>query len=267
MSILKLNVLLGKTDHLKASYGALIKDYIGFFAGSQGAFKGEKKTYAPKASTIDNPNERKVKLVVTTVEEKLQWLEESSKDYVDALFSMEKTNASGTAKAELIVAWESWGEFTSLELLRLKSFLENGEMKKMYETIPVRAEDEIWTPATAENFKREGVFETAMVQSVVKTTEKEPFILQDPNLDKVDGAKYMPQVVARNVVYELGDSTYQKFSGEWSHRQRASLLRRHHVLLTAVVEALKKSNEVEAIQSTLTSAKIFDYLHGRGTKD
>lgn len=267
MSILKLNVLLAKTDLLAASFREAIKDYIGFFAGSQGAFKGEKKTYAPKDGQMDDPKQHHIKLVVTTVDNKLKWLEESSMEYIDALFSLEKTNASGTATAELIVEDESWGKFTSLELLRLKSFLEGGDLKKMYETIPVRTEDEIWSHATAENFKGSGVFETEMVKSVVKTTDKEPYILPDPNLGRVEKMNYTPQVVARNIVIELGDSTFQKFSGEWSHRQRATLLRRHHVLLTAVVEALKKSNEVEAVKSDLTSSKIFDYLHRGNKKD
>lgn len=267
MNIIKLNVLLAKTDHLAASFREAVKDYIGFFDKSQGAFKGEKKTYAPKEGTMDDPRQHNIKLVVTTVDNKLAWLEENSMDYIDALFSMEKTNASGAARAELVVEGDSWGEFSSMELLRLKSFLEGGDLKKMYESIPVRTEDEIWHPATAENFKGHGVFETEMVKSVVKTTDKEPYILPDPNLDRVDGAKYLPQVVARNIVVELGNATYQKFSGEWSHRQRASLLRRHHLLLTAVVEALKKSNEAEAIKSGLTSEKIFNYLHRGNKKD
>lgn len=267
MSIIKLNVLLAKTDHLAASFRESIKDYVGFFDRSQGAFKGEKKTYAPKVGTIDNPKERSLKLVVTTVDSKLEWFEQSSRDYVDALFSVEKTNASGTAKAELMVDGKSWGELTSLELLRLKSFLENADLKKMYEIIPVRTEDEIWAPATDENFVGPGVVETAMIKSVVKTTRKDPYILQDPNLANIDGAKYTPQTVLMDVILELGDSTYQKFSGEWTHRQRAQLLRRHHVLLTAVVEALKKSNEADSVKSDLTSEKIFNYLHRGHKKD
>lgn len=263
---LKLNILLAKTDLLASSFTASIKDYIGFFDKSQGSFRGEKKTYASKANTEDDPRLRNIKLVVTTVDDKLDWFENNSKEYIDALFSLEKTNASGTAKAELSVGGESWGEFTSLELLRLKSFLENGDLKKMYETIPVHTEDEIWGPAKVENFKGPGVLETEIVRSIVKTTDKEPYILDDPNLEKIEGAKYMPQVVARNIVRELGDASYQKFTGEWSHRQRATLLRRHHILLVAVVEALKKSNEAEALKSELTSEKIFDYLH-RGNEN
>jgi hypothetical protein len=134
----------------------------------------------------------------------------------------------------------------------------------MYSVIPVRTEDEIWQLAQEENFANPGIFQTELVRSTVKTTIKDPFILTDPNLDKIDGARYTPQVVARDIVHELGDSTYQKFSGEWSHHQRADLLRRYHVLLTAVVEALKKSNEVEVVKSELNSKKIFDYLHRGG---
>lgn len=267
MSIPKLNVLLAKTDHLGASFREAIKGYIHYFDKSQTAFKGEKKTYIPKEGMIDEPGKRDVRLVVTTVDKKLQWLEDNSKEYVDALFSLEKTNASGVGKASLIVEGKSWGEYTSMELLRLKSFLENGDLKKMYETIPVRTEHEIWSPADEENFKGPGVFQTQRVESVAKTTVKQPYILQDPNLDKIDGAKYMPQTVARDQVIELADTTYQKFSGEWNHIQRASLLRRHHVLLTAVVEALKKSNDVAAIESEMTSKKIFDYLHRGVEKD
>lgn len=267
MSIIKLNSLLAKTDHLASSFREGIKDYVGFFDKSQGAFKGQKKTYAAKVGTIDNPSERSTKLVVTTVDSKLEWFEESCKDYVDALFSVERTNASGTAQGELVVDGKSWGWLTSLELLRLKSLLENSDLKKMYETIPVRTEDETWAPATDENFVGPGVLQTAMIKSVVKTTLKEPYILQDPNLANIDGAKYMPQTVAREVILELGDSTYQKFSGEWTHRQRAELLRRHHVLLTAVVVALKESNEADSVKSSLTSEKIFNYLHRGHKKD
>lgn len=67
MGTIKLNVLLAKTDHLASVFKKGLEDYVKFFKTSQGAFKGEKKTYEPKPGTIDLVNERSNKLVVTTL--------------------------------------------------------------------------------------------------------------------------------------------------------------------------------------------------------
>jgi hypothetical protein len=259
---MKLNVILAKTDHLASSFRAMISDYISFFKNNQGDFKGIKKTYVPKEGTIDLPTEREDKKVVTTVDEKLAWMIDTSKEYVDSLFAQEATNASGTAKAALIVNGQSWGEFTSLELLRLKSFLENGDFEKMLQNIPVRSDSEIWNPTSNEMYKDRRVYEQPMTSGIKKSTVKESFIMPDPNITRDTGARYTPQIGQKDAILELGDYTTQKFSGEWSHRERAELLRKRSVLLTAVIEALKVSNEVEVVKSELTAERIFGYLLG-----
>lgn len=257
----KLNVLLAKTDHLASSFKKMLEDYAKFFKTSQGAFKGEKKTYTPNAGMIDIPTERSNKIVVTTVDEKLQYLEESSKDYLDAIFSQEKTNASGTATATLIVEGKTFGVFTSLELLKLKSLIESGLLVGVYENIPVRNDDEEWNESDNEMYAGRGIFESELQKGIRKSTVKEHYILPDPNLEKVKDGNYTPQVAVKDTIIDLGNYTYQKFSGEWSHRVRAELLRRRTTLLTAVIEALKIANEVETVKSDLTSEKIFNYLH------
>ncbi|MDJ1467375.1 hypothetical protein QNI19_18245 [Cytophagaceae bacterium DM2B3-1] len=261
-STTKLNVLLAKTDHLQSIFRKLIEDYVKFFKTKQGEFRGERKTYQALPDTVDLPNERKNELVVTTVTEKLDWLVDNSKEYLDALFSQELTNAYGIAKATLVVEGQEWGEFTSLELLRLKSFLENGTLKELYENIPVRNDDEIWENTTEEMYIGRDIFESALLKGDRMTTVKETYILEDPNLSKnLDLKNYTPVTATRDKPTRLGEFTFQKFSGEWSHRQRAELLRRRSVLLTAVIEALKVCNEVEVQKSQLTADKIFSYLH------
>lgn len=264
MTNIKLNVLLAKTDHLAASFKKGLEDYVKFFKTSQGAFKGERKTYEARANTVDQPGERTNKLVVTTAEEKLSWLKDNSREYIDALFSQEKTNASGLAKARLKVGDVDFGEFTSMELLRLKSLLENGTLEEMYKNIPVRTEDEVWTPTTDEAYKDRKVYESTKRIGVAKSILKESYILPDPNIGKVEGSKYTPQIGTKDTVVELGDYTYQKFSGEASHTERAGILQRRTKLLTAVIEALKVANEAEAVQSDMTSDKLFNFLH-KGT--
>jgi len=262
MSI-KLNTLLAKTDLLAASFRAMISDYVSYFRSNQGDFKGERKTYEPRPGTIDVPGDRGEKRIVTTVDEKLTWLLQGSHDYIDSLFALEATNACGIARAELVVDTISWGTFSSLELLRLKSLVENGDFEKMYTNIPVRSDSEIWNPSSAESYSgRTGVFESPLQTGVKKSTMKESYILNDPNIDKIDGARYTPQLAQKDTTIELGDYSFQKYSGEWSHRQKAELLRRRQVLLTAITEALKVANDVEAVNSELTADRIFRYLHG-----
>jgi len=258
---LKLNVLLAKTEALASTFRAMIADYVSYFSKNQGDFKGEIKTFDVKQGMIDLPGERVNKRVVTTVGEKLNWFEETSKEYIDALFSQEATNAAGVAKADLMVEGKNWGTFSSLELLRLKSVIENGEFDKMYNNIPVRSDSEIWNTSEHESYEgRGGIFESGVQTGTKKSVVKESYILQDPNVSPESPA-YKPTIGQKDTIIDIGDYTFQRFSGEWSHRERANLLRRRQVLITSVIEALKKANEVEAVESTLNSKRIFDYLH------
>jgi len=257
----KLNVLLAKTDHLASVWKTGLKNYAKYFQTNQGAFKGIKKTYAAKEGTVDEPKRRDNRLVVTTVGEKLDYFEKHNGDYIDALFSLEKTNSSGLAKAKLTVDDMEIGEFTSLELLRLKTILESEQLRAMYEHIPVRSDSENWDKSENEMYENRQIYETKMQEGVVKTTVKEPYILEDPNVKK-GGEGYIPQVVARDITQELGDYTHQEFSGEWSHRERAELLARRTKLLSATITALKEANEAEAVKSEMTAEKLFRYLHG-----
>lgn len=258
----KLNVVLAKTEHLANSYRANIKDYIAFFKEKQSSFKGEKKTYEANSGTIDLPSERGNKLVVTTVKEKLDYLKETNADYIDSLFAQEATNASGTAKAELKVDGVFIGTFSSLELLRLKSLLENGELEQMYSNIPVRNDDEEWSKNTEEMYSGREIFQGKKFEGVKNSITKESYILSDPNLSGMKNTdSYKAMVASKDTIIVLGNFTYQKFSGDWSHRDRAELLRRRTKLLSAVIESLKIANDVSVVESSMTANKLFDYLH------
>lgn len=262
MEKLKLNTVLGKTEHLSGPFKASIKDYTQFFKDKQSAFRGEKKTYDPKNGTVDIPSERGNKLVVTTVKEKLDWLKETNQEYIDLLFSQEATNASGVAKATLVVDGIEFGEFSSLELLRLKSLLENGEFEQMYSNIPVRNDDEEWSQTTEEMYQGREIFENKKQAGTKKSIVKESYVMLDPNVkDLKDSSSYKAPIGTKDTVMELGDYTYQKFTGEISHRERAELLRRRSKLLSSVIEALKTSNEVEIKKSNMSADKLFGYIH------
>lgn len=257
----KLNASLAKVDYLASNWNRMLKDYIGFFKNSQGAFLGEKKTYEAKEGTIDDPSARKNVIVQTTVKEKFEWLLDNSKDYIDNLFRIEATNANGTAKTELVVDGESWGELTSLELLRLKSLLENNDFSSMLQLIPVRSDATRWTPTTDEEYKDRDIYETPLITGTSKTTIKESYVLDDPNIKHFkDLSGYNAQVAQKNTTEELGTYTHQHFSGQFSHRERAYILQRRSRLLAEVIEALKRCNESIVVSSKLDSEKILGYI-------
>ena len=260
---MKLNVLLATTDALKIKYKGMVNDYTHFFSKSTGAFLGSKATYEAAEGTADEPGKRGVKRLVTTVDEKIDYFVAETSEFIDALFSQERTNAMGDATADLMVDGKSWGIFTSLELLRLKSLLESsdlGSLEKMFSNIPVRKEDAIWEPCTEPEYTGRAIWQSPIQSGKNKTTDKEHFILIDPNVQSGNAKSYTPQVGVRNVVRELGEYTNQTFTGEWSHIQRAGVLKRRGDLIVAVVKALKECNDCDVVKSTLNAKRIFGYL-------
>jgi hypothetical protein len=60
---------------------------------------------------------------------------------------------------------------------------------------------------------------------------------------------------------EVGDSTHQEFTGEWTQHKRAELLKRRSELLSAITIALKEVNEIEAQQPNLDADALIKFLH------
>lgn len=257
---MKLNTVLALTQTGKAALQQAITNYTKFFSKDQSAFKGFKNTYTPKDGTIDEPTKRGYQQIVTTVDEKVDYFRESNTPFITMVMDQEATNANGVARADLVVEGKLWGEFSSGELLRLKGLVENAEFKAMINHIPVRSDSEIWKKSESDEYQGREVFEKAMIQSVHKSSKKVSYILQDPNIGKIDGAKYVPQIASQDETLDLGDVTSQEFSGAWSHRQRAETLRRLEILKTAIIHALSEANDVEVIPSKLTGDKFFDFV-------
>ena len=101
-----------------------------------------------------------------------------------------------------------------------------------------------------------------MQTGVTRTTESEEVILKDPNLDPAKlPANYNAKVTVKKRIVETGDYTLQRFTGAWTQRQRAELLRRRSQLLAAVIEALKEVNDVESEEPNLNVRGLISFLH------
>ena len=257
-----MNTLLAKVEHGAASFNRMVGDYFAFFKNKQGMFEGIKKTFKPREGYQEDARYMGTTKVATTVDEKLQWFEENAVPYLKNLFSIESTNSKGAKKVELKVGNVSFGFLTALDLMRLKTVLTKKEWEEMYNNIPVRSDAEVWEPCTDGEYAGREIFQTPMQTGVTRTTESEEVILKDPNLDPAKlPANYNAKTTIKKRTVETGDYTLQKFTGAWTQRQRAELLRRRSQLLAAVIEALKEVNDVESEDPNLDVEGLINFLH------
>lgn len=260
--MLKLNTLLAKVESSTSVFRKLISEYKKFFENKESEFKGTRKTYSPREGTKDEPSMRQLDLVVTTVSEKLGYLERNGVDHINNVMNVEATNASGAAKAQLVIDNFDFGKLSSLELMKLKSILEKEGLEGMYASLPVRSDSIIWEPTTDEMYIGRNIYETKKQEGINKSLEKEEIILEDPNLKNMtDTSRYSPVKGMKNKVLDLGDYTVQHFSGQTTHRFRASILERRSKLLVAINAALKEANDTEVIESEFKAQELFNYLH------
>lgn len=258
----KMNVVLAKVDHSASVYAKEVNEYAQYFKNAQGAFRGEKKTYIPREGYPDDPTKKGVTAVQTTVSEQLDWFKNIATNYLNEVFSVEATNSMGARKVELVVDGHSFGELTALDLMRLKSILTSKELVTMYERIPVYSDSEIWKPTNNAEYGNREILENELVKGVSRTTETTEEILRDPNIDPANiPANYRAAIVQRKTTVEVGDYTHQKFTGEWSQKQRADLLNRRSKLLKAVIAALKEVNDQEVVEPNIDANALLDYIH------
>jgi hypothetical protein len=248
-------VLLGLREKLEKTFGGMLDDFLQKFKNKQGIFQGWNKTYDAIEGYADDPTKRSFQKVSGTVSEQLDWFKQYTLDYFTTVLSIEKTNSTGI-KAELIVAGKNWGEYSVLELLRLKSVMD-GKLRAIINELPIRDEKVIWDKTRKDYYGSRDVWETPVVEGYSKTTLKRTEILNDPHIK--DTANRPPVAVQIETQVNIGHFTEQKFSGEITMLQRAEILARFDQLYNAIIEALENSNNIEAQESDL-GKKFLEYI-------
>ena len=74
-------------------------------------------------------------------------------------------------------------------------------------------------------------------------------------------ANYRATTTKTQTVLEIGNSTHQDFTGEWTQRKRAELLRRKSAVLNAITAALKEVNDVEVEKENLDADALVKFIH------
>ena len=246
----RLNVLLALREKLANRYAAMNGDYISFFKNKQGAFQGVLKTHSPldgyQVDITKVANQR----IVTTVNEKMDWWIKEALEYINVALSIEASNGEGAPTVPLIFEGKTYGPFPATVLLRLRGIIESDKFATMLGVIPVREETKVWLPTTDEDYQKRGnIFETERQEGETRTTETHQEILKDPNLDPQHlPSNYRAITTDVKKTIKTGDYTAQFFTGEWTHQQRANLLKRRSALIDAINIALQAVNDREATE-------------------
>jgi hypothetical protein len=248
--IMKVSALLALREQLSGRFNRLVSDYTAFFKNKQGAFTGIFKTYVPVEGFPVDPSKVANERIVTTVNEKMDWFITQALEYINNTLAIELTNGEGAATTYLVFEGEEYGPFPATVLLRLKSIIENDKFHTMLQMIPVREDSKVWLPVTDDDdyINRGNIVQTERFSGETRTTITHVEILKDPNLDPAHlPANYRAETANIPEVIKTGDYTYQQFSGQWTHQQRAALLKRRSDLLDAITVALQKVNDRDQV--------------------
>jgi hypothetical protein len=251
----KLSVALGLREKTEKNFANMLSDMMQKFTKKQGIFIGFRNLFTAEEGFADDPTQRKNQHVSSTVSEQLDWFKEHSKDYFKTVLSIEKTNAMGV-KGRLVVDGEDWGEYTTLELLRLKSIMD-GKIRAMIQELPIRPDGERWKKSEDPEYVGREVYEAPVDEGYTKTTLKRTVIVEDPHIKDAPNRPPVTQSIDTQV--NTGKYSRQNFSGAISNRERAEGEVAFDALYKGIIAALEDANNTELQESDLGD-KVLGYL-------
>ncbi|WP_027003718.1 hypothetical protein [Hugenholtzia roseola] len=208
-------------------------------------FDGMIKKYVSLEEEAEQiPDESKE--LVKTVKQQLEEVQQNIVAALDATVSKEETNASNTAKAELIVEDTHFGTFSATTLLALEAQL--NRILDLYQAIPILDSTRKWHFDNQRN-----IFKTD--EEVKFRSVKRPKVIV--KYEATD--KHPAQTELLNLDFQVGKYETTYFSGKVSVAQKNEMVRRIEKLLEAVKVARAKANNVEVVKTYL-GKKIFDYI-------
>lgn len=197
-------------------------------------------TYFDEKRAAENAEE--TKLVVSTVDENLDYTLNHVASYFDVILQKELTNQ--TAVADLVVNGVTFAkDIPATFLLGMETRLKN--MRALYEAIPTLPPAIDWHPDT-----NAGVGHYRSPKTMVPRTEKQvKFVTLAPATDKhpaqvKDWTEDVPVAKVETVSY----------SGMWTVEQKADALDRLDVLLQAVKKARQRANTADVVDGHIGAA-------------
>ena len=209
-------------------------------------FDGMIKKYVPTEENAEQiPDETKE--MVSTVKQSINDTLQAVIISMDATLSKEETNASGTAKADLIVGEKMFGTFSATTLLALESQL--SKVLDLYKNIPTLDTARKW------NFDEQNDFYRTDEEVKFRTIKRPKVIV------KYEATERHPaQTELVNIDFQVGKYETTYFSGRITPLQKKQLIDKLEALITAVKIARAKANNVE-VNNVKLGQEIFNYLN------
>jgi hypothetical protein len=245
----KLHQLLAVEGDLNQKGKLILEETTATLSKKQDLFDGLLKTYI---SSEDNGEQipPESKEIVTTVAEKLDYAKDAVIKSIDATISKEETNASGNAKAPLILDdGTDFGTLSATSLIALEKFLVR--IRETYKAIPTLDPSRSW--------KKNPTVDRAIYSSPTETkfrsVKKSKVITLAPETDKHPA---QVQLVQDDIQVGKYETVYS--SGRLQPIDKSGLLNKIDTLILAVKQAREAANQVDAINVKL-GEKIFNYIN------
>jgi len=246
----KLHQLLAVESDLKQQAKKILVETKNTFEGKREHFDGMTRTYQhlevdeAMTSLEIAPEE---KLVVTTVDEKLEFANKVFVRTLDVLISKETTNASGVAMADLEIGGVVF-PLAATALLALEGFIR--EIRSVYNSIPTLDPVREWS----EDADRKGAFRTK--ELFTYRTEKKPEVIV-----KYDATPEHPaQTDLVMIERQVGKFHVVYKSGRYTVKRKAECLSNIDALIRETKKARSVANQAEVKNEKIGHA-IFAAIH------
>jgi hypothetical protein len=242
-------LLAVESDLAQQSRNILDVETKATFTKKQDLFDGVMKVYTPSESDGELiPTETKE--IVTTVKEKLDYAKDAVIKAIDATLSKEETNASGNAKASLILDdGTDFGVLSATSLIALEKNLIR--IREVYKEIPTVDPARTWTHDPTQS----RAIYVAPVDTKFRSVKKMVTLVKAPATVQFPA---QVELVSTDVQVGKYETTYT--SGRLQPIDKSNLLAKIDNLILAVKQARQAANQAQVVNVKLGD-KIFAYIN------
>lgn len=235
-----LHSLLAVENDLKGVATKIKGETLNTFTKKDDHFDGLTKTFRAFDEEMSSLDSSDTKEVVTTVEEKLQYMHTSVVKGMNAVISKEETNASGKACASLVVNGTDFGTLSATSLLALEKELT--ALRTIYSAIPTLDPVKNWT---IDEMGERGIYKTGEVKTFRTQKTKDFKVVYEATKE------HPAQIVEVVKDKTIGENLTVYRSGKISPLTKSKLLAKIDSIIIAVKKARSSANEAEVVKSTI----------------
>jgi len=251
----KLHELIAVEKDLKQVSNKVVIECSKTLKARSAHFLEQSKKYEPKDQEDQDIPDQEFIPMVTTVRDKLDYVEEHLVKQLDAVLQKESTNTQ--AKADLVITDSKGQEKTLLAdvpvtvLVQYEGILENMR-NNIYNVIPTLDPGREWT----QDETNDKVWKANTVERV--RTKKVPSVLK--LAEATEHHKEQVQVV--QVDQTVGTWKNDVRSGAFSPKQKSEILSRVEELLAGVKKARARANDIQVVEANI-GREMFNYINGK----